>query len=398
MASLYHSLTPQKLFRRLLTNTSLQKKFIVKNKPIHRSAGASVGSTNLVGSSSTSLCSTLEMKWIPTKLGLDRKKNPAIVNKSLELTVLSYNVLSQDLLEEHQYLYAKMDPKILGWNFRSSKILGIIQASGANIVCLQEVQADHFVQFFTPKLANMGYRGIYKKRTGDKPDGCAIFYDTSLFELVDNWPVEYFHPGVEVLSRDNIGLIAVLSPTSEHQQAVTKQKPCIIISTTHLLYNPRRHDIKLAQLQVLFSELDRIAYQKQRNGKEEYCPIILTGDFNFTPESSAFHFVTRGHFKYEGLGTKLLTPIHQGRVLGNELIPASLGISDQCQHLHVAESRTNTSAIHRSVPSPTFASGELSHRLKLRSAYSYSPMEDPSFRKATTYQNGWAAVDHMFFT
>lgn len=389
MATQYYTATCRHLFRKLLN--PLQKKFRTKEA---LSAIRLFCDTNFKDSSVNNIP---EMKWMPTKYASERKEEHQAPKESLEFAVLSYNVLSQDLLEEHQYLYTKVDPKCLTWKFRASRILRVIQASHANIICLQEVQADHYKEFFTPQLASMGYRGIYKKRTGEKPDGCAIFYDTSMFELVDNRPVEYFYPGVEVLSRDNVGLIAVLSPTSSHHQVThEEQRQCVVVSTTHLLYNPRRHDIKLAQLQVLFSELDRIAYKGQSNGKNQYYPIILTGDFNFTPQSNVYNFVTRGHVRFKGLGTKLLTPVHHGRALGNELIPANLGITDQCQHSHIANSRANDTS--PGISSSTFASGELSHNLKFRPVYYLNPVQHPQYEKVTSYQDGWVVVDHMFFT
>lgn len=37
----------------------------------------------------------------------------------------------------------------------------------AEIVCLQEVQADHYDSFFLPELSKAGYEGIYKRKTRD---------------------------------------------------------------------------------------------------------------------------------------------------------------------------------------------------------------------------------------
>lgn len=44
----------------------------------------------------------------------------------ITLKVMSYNVLSQSLLEEHHYLYVKQSPKILSWSYRSQLILAEI--------------------------------------------------------------------------------------------------------------------------------------------------------------------------------------------------------------------------------------------------------------------------------
>ena len=66
----------------------------------------------------------------------------------------------------------------------------------------KEVQRDHFESNFRPDLAALGYGAVYKKRTAEKNDGCAIFYKTEKFALADWTSVEYFQPCVDVLNRD----------------------------------------------------------------------------------------------------------------------------------------------------------------------------------------------------
>lgn len=69
------------------------------------------------------------------------------------------------------------------------------------------------------------------------------------------------------------------------------------VATTHLLYNPRRQDIRLAQVQILLAELDRIAKIPQTKGGEEepnHYPIILSGDFNLQPYSAPYNLIVNG--------------------------------------------------------------------------------------------------------
>ncbi len=62
------------------------------------------------------------------------------------------------------------------WSTRYPRLLSQLASFRADLLCLQEVQADHFKPFFERDLSALGYEGIYKQRTGDKTDGCAIFY------------------------------------------------------------------------------------------------------------------------------------------------------------------------------------------------------------------------------
>ncbi len=72
------------------------------------------------------------------------------------------------------------------------------------------------------------------------------------------------------------------------------------MANTHILFNPRRGEIKLAQVKLLFSEVERL--------KEKYkhrCYFIINGDFNSTPPSPLYYFIMNGHlnsssFRYDG--------------------------------------------------------------------------------------------------
>jgi len=65
-----------------------------------------------------------------------------------------------------------------------------------------------------------------------------VFWQKSKIDKLEQTSVEFYQPGVSLLDRDNIAL--VLRFSIEGQQ--------IIVATTHLLYNPRRNDIRLAQV------------------------------------------------------------------------------------------------------------------------------------------------------
>lgn len=102
-----------------------------------------------------------------------------------------------------------------------------------------------------------GYRGVYKQRTGVRTDGCAIYYKENSFEMVEHTTVEYNQPNVSILNRDNVAIIAKFNPKNH-------PKSEFVVATTHLLYNPKRQDVRLAQTQLLLTEIDRIAFQNRK--------------------------------------------------------------------------------------------------------------------------------------
>lgn len=59
---------------------------------------------------------------------------------------------------------------------------------------------------------------------------------------------------MNVLDRDNVGIVLRLSPRQYDEEN-------IIVSTTHILYNKKRHDIKLAQVHLLLAEIERVSYK-----------------------------------------------------------------------------------------------------------------------------------------
>ena len=73
------------------------------------------------------------------------------------------------------------------------------------------------------------------------------FFQTDKLQLVDHTNVEYMQPkGQRSLDRDNIGLLAKFAD---------KKRPgkLVCVATTHLLYNPRRVDVRLAQIAVMLA-------------------------------------------------------------------------------------------------------------------------------------------------
>uniref|UniRef100_UPI00398EAEAC protein angel homolog 2 isoform X2 n=1 Tax=Pristiophorus japonicus TaxID=55135 RepID=UPI00398EAEAC len=243
-----------------------------------------------------------------------------------DFSVMSYNILSQDLLEDNNYLYRHCSQPLLQWGFRFPNILKELKQLDADILCLQEVQDNHYGQQLKPVLESLGYQCEYKMRTGNKRDGCAICFKRSKFSLVSASPVEFYRPMIQILDRDNVGLVLLLQPVLSQSAAL------VCVANTHLLYNPRRGDIKLTQLAILLAEIHKLA----SNGNGEYWPIILCGDFNSVPGSPLYNFIRNGKLIYDGLPIGKVSgqeQSHRGqRALTKPLWPPSLGISAACQY------------------------------------------------------------------
>uniref|UniRef100_T1GHM6 Endonuclease/exonuclease/phosphatase domain-containing protein n=1 Tax=Megaselia scalaris TaxID=36166 RepID=T1GHM6_MEGSC len=252
-------------------------------------------------------------KWEYTSLAKYlQSSNPAGQN----FTFISYNILAQDLLEEHMHIYKNHDSRYLSWDIRLRNIKNEVLTLRPDILCLQEVQNDHLTSI-VDSVRNLNLSYVYKK----KNSGIST--------------TKWFR---SFRSR-NVALIAKF-------KLIGKPSVTFLVVTTHLLYNPRREDVRLAQIQLLLAEMDR--YSLDEEGKR--IPIILSGDFNSVPESATLNFLKSGHLNYENLSRNTLGSGDNQGAVGKVFLPSSIGITDSCQHFDLVSSnyKANRTRIYNS--------------------------------------------------
>ncbi|XP_024364547.1 carbon catabolite repressor protein 4 homolog 1 isoform X1 [Physcomitrium patens] len=227
-------------------------------------------------------------------------------------TVLSYNVLSDLYATSDMYSYCP--PWALAWTYRKQNLLREIVAYHADILCLQEVQSDHYEEFFAPELEKHGYTGVYKKKTGEVYtgsvyviDGCATFFRRDRFSLVKKYEVE-FNKAAQSLSealvpttkkvalsrllKDNVALIVVLEARdtggfTDSQGTPGKRGQLLCVANTHIHANQELKDVKLWQVHTLLKGLEKIAASAD-------IPMLVAGDFNSIPGSAPHCLLSTG--------------------------------------------------------------------------------------------------------
>ncbi len=140
---------------------------------------------------------------------------------------------------------------------------------------------------------------MYKRRTGTKTDGCATCYRSSCFSEISVTPLEFFRPETGLLDRHNVGIVLLLRPVVTQGSEVKAKGPPLCVANTHLLFNPRRGDVKLAQLAIMLAEIDNVV--KSCKAKGEHCNLILCGDFNSVPHMPLYQLITTGELYFQGL-------------------------------------------------------------------------------------------------
>ncbi|XP_057199537.1 protein angel homolog 1 isoform X3 [Triplophysa rosa] len=258
-----------------------------------------------------------------------------------EFSIMSYNILAQDLLEAHPELYTHCPEEVLLWEYRFHLLLRELHVWMPDIVCLQEVQENHFQEQMYPVLIEMGYTCIYKRRTGSRTDGCAVCYQSERFTQLSVNLLEFYRSDCQLLNRDNVGIVLLLQPITEQGEALSP----ICVANTHLLFNPRRGDVKLAQLAIVLAEIDVMMKTCESQGRR--CEVVLCGDFNALPNSLLLKFITSGQLYVFGLPAwmvsgqvDLSSKFHQSRIF-EPLWLDKLGINENCQYGVYSDPRTS---------------------------------------------------------
>ncbi|GAB4817059.1 hypothetical protein N2152v2_004105 [Parachlorella kessleri] len=237
--------------------------------------------------------------------------------------VMSYNILADHLAHEHsRELYSSSPRYALEWGYRGRLIMREIGEYQPDVVCLQEV--DHFREL-QMGLEEQGYEGLYTKRTGDRRDGLATFWRKDVFRQVKHDRIYFTQLGL----KDNVAQVVLLQrrrpsrsgssgstgsrsghkrgrgegshgmPPQQQQQLEggvrsdeeaqrSGQQPLLAVGNIHVLFNPRRGDIKIAQVRTLF---DRVRRLSQEHGG---APAVICGDFNSAAGSPVYQYISHG--------------------------------------------------------------------------------------------------------
>ncbi|KAL8134975.1 hypothetical protein AgCh_009843 [Apium graveolens] len=158
-------------------------------------------------------------------------------------TVVSYNILGDKNASKHKDLYPNVPSSYMKWDRRNRLIYDELTGCDPDIICLQEV--DKYSDL-SSGLEKAGYLGSYKRRTGNMVDGCAMFWKSDKFRLIDKENIEFKQFGL----RDNVAQLSVF------------------------------------EIRLLSSRAHALS-KKWGN-----IPVVLAGDYNSTPQSEIYEFIS----------------------------------------------------------------------------------------------------------
>ncbi|KAF9192245.1 Protein angel 1 [Haplosporangium sp. Z 767] len=197
-------------------------------------------------------------------------------------TIMTYNLLAKSLAQSNSHLYNYCGKRIIQWKYRNQVLLAELESRLLDIYCLQELDIDDYYDIFQPTFLKWGYTGFFKKRNGKKKDGCAMFYRNESVKAVSIHGVDYNLN--HFTNRDNVGIVAML----DIKQGNETKRVCV--ATTHILFNPKRGMIKIAQLCILLQEAKNLIEREEHD-----VPIVLCGDLNSLPHSIVIQYLLSGN-------------------------------------------------------------------------------------------------------
>lgn len=310
------------------------------------------------------------------------------------VVIMSYNILGVENASKHPELYSNVLPKYMRWDYRKQLLRKEIKAYEPGIMCFQEVDQfddlDHL-------LKKDGFRGVYKARTGDACDGCAVFWKDKQFSLLHEESIEFQSFGL----RNNIAQLCVFE--MKHNQSISltnsqapqsKSSQYFVVGNIHALFNPSRGDIKLGQMRLFLEKAQKLSQEW------DGIPVMLAGDFNSMPKSAIYQFLA---------SSELDVLLYDKRHISGQIIPSEFP-SFQSKRSHVARPSTSKKPLtHRwSREELRLASGSgdahLRHQLNLDSAYLGVPASSrtrDNFGEplATSYHSKFmGTVDYIWHT
>ncbi|GLU18214.1 hypothetical protein SLE2022_345270 [Rubroshorea leprosula] len=217
-------------------------------------------------------------KWVFSSRDCSNYKDKVII--------VSYNILGVENAAKHPDLYVNVPPKFLKWQRRKNLICNEINGYNASILCFQEV--DRFGDL-DDLLQKDGFKGVYKARTGEACDGCALFWKDEIFTLLHEENIEFQRFGL----RDNVAQLCVLkmnqnqiqSKSTQESETKSTKNRSLLVGNIHVLFNPNRGDIKLGQIRLFLEKAHKLS--QEWGG----IPVILAGDLNSIPQSAMYQFL-----------------------------------------------------------------------------------------------------------
>jgi mRNA deadenylase 3'-5' endonuclease subunit Ccr4 len=229
-------------------------------------------------------------------------------DKNKYIRVIQYNILCDSLLSATTKLTEESIKKFgfYNWDNRKKKLFEELKNLNGDLIGLEEFERD---ENFIKQFNEIGYELLFKPRTGEHSEGCALLYKENKFNLIEVYSLN-FNMNVlsdkdqsEIYNRDNVALFGIFNLKSDEN--------CIIICcVSHILFNLGRGDIKLGQIYQIFQTFQ--IFKEKYVNKNIF--IFLLSDLNAIPKSGVYKLITTGELDCNKINKYKLSGQEQGNL------------------------------------------------------------------------------------
>ena len=211
------------------------------------------------------------------------RKRSAPSRDAVEFRVASYNTLACGYASELRRSLYRVATHRLEWSSRSKTLAAELKILATDVLCVQEYEEETW-RTMRRTLDGLSYsRGAFAERaSAEKRDGCAIFYRSDVFECEYSENVSFANHGLG----DNAACVVTL----RHRK---RKDIRIVIANGHLIFNPKRGDVKVGQARMLLATAAKMRQRSIDRGFDTHC--LVCGDFNISPTGPLYDFFRDGH-------------------------------------------------------------------------------------------------------
>lgn len=266
-------------------------------------ARGGVGLINFCRENNTAYSMPIERLWLLQSIDTHSSADTVKIG--------TYNILSPRCCTPKNFPF--LPSCILQADFRNDTILREMVHYNVDILCVQEMELQHYKGFFSVHLETQCcYDSVFFPKSRIKHfqvsergsvDGCAIFWKKNIFQMVEQKNIEFqkiisedprFNQFEELMLRnmgkDNVSTIVLL-------EKITSDK--MIVVNTHLHWDPELPEVKFLQILVLMKEIERFKSKYPDAG------LLLCGDLNSLKNSEVVRFILEGEIDVNHIFTFL---------------------------------------------------------------------------------------------
>jgi len=222
------------------------------------------------------------------------------------IRVVSYNILADCYTTMNETskteIFPYVNPEAIKIKYRLNLIIKELIAYNGDIIALQEADRYIFEEYLVPTMSVLGYGALFGNKKSSK-EGVSIFYRKSAFNLLKANNI-IFSEAV----KGNKAVLGIIYNSNNFYQRVLRLGSCglmcvledlknnsmLLVVNTHLYFHPRGSHVRLAQTQILLTEMEGVVEEMRKEYPGRTISYLFCADMNSYPSSGAIELIKSG--------------------------------------------------------------------------------------------------------